>query len=301
MVQKTERIIVNQMQQAASDMAYVDDLYRAFRRIRHDFANYLQSSSFESEDEEFILRLRVLKRETLQQVEELLGRLDEIEKKSRKENFPWLDRMPEMVRRPSERTLVLNRTWQEMKSYFKAQLEELFLIRPVLEHLQDRLQRSLPPDEEESRIHLEECDSIHCHMTAEHVLLAAFVYGFQQQASAIGAGFRFQIAIPQPFRNRWTDLFFLLGLAREKSIHALSGNVYPADVRHDAGLIRIRLAEGMGLWHFFLEYGRMQEGADEIPTPDFSESRALKRILKKMNATLHEKQTDMKIQIDITG
>ena len=287
-------------------MVYVDDLYRAFRRIRHDFANYLQSSSFESEDEEFILRLRVLKRETLQQVEELLGRLDEIENKSRKENFPWLDRMPEMVRRPSERTLVLNRTWQEMKSYFKAQLEELFLIRPILEHLQDRLQRSLPPDEEESRIHLEECDSIKCHMTAEHVLLAAFVYGFHQKALAKSILFRFQIAIPKPFSGRWADLFYLLGLSKERSLAALENIGDSTAKRKESCIIRIRLAEGMGLWHFFLEYGRMREdgtddGMEQPAYSGFSQNKALKKILKKMDATLHEKIQDRRVQVDITG
>ncbi len=301
MNQKAERIALCQMQQAAADMVYMDELYRAFRRIRHDFANYLQCSNFESEGEDFILRLRVLKKETLQLVDELLEKMPEIEEKSRRADFSWLKEPIALKRNSNERTRVLLKIWEEMKGYFECQLQEVFRITPVLLHLQDRLQRSLPPDERESREHLAECDSICCHMTAENVLLAAYVYTFQKEAESIGVTFRFQLSVPTRFHDRLGDFFYLLGISKAAAIAALSGYDRTGDKHHDAGVIRIRMAEGMGLWHFFLEYGRMREDDELMLRGDFENDRYLKKILKRMDAVLSEKENDRKVQVDITG
>ncbi|MCR5417363.1 MAG: hypothetical protein K6E84_00425 [Lachnospiraceae bacterium] len=306
MISHGEKQLIGRMQQAWSDMKRPDELYRGFRRIRHDFANYIQSSSFESEDEGFILRLRVLKKNTLDLTNELLEEVNEYIATEPLKTYDYLtEELPEMGAR-DVRGQVLRRLWLSMREYFAVQLTELSRVKEILEHLQDRLERSLPPDEEESRIHLEECDSITCHMTADDPLLAAYVYTLNRRCSEAGGMFRFQMGIPVCFQQDVADLYYILGRISEVIEVFLQELALQEEVKGRGGedaqqsspvLIRLRLAGNMGLWHLFLEMGPAREGDPAYLARD----KALKKILRRMDASFRQMREEDKIRIDITG
>ena len=308
----SQRVILSEMQEAARDMAFYDDLYKSFRKIRHDFANYVQSSGYESEDDSFILRVRMLKKDTLSDVNNLLKRLDQlpydIEKPEPVYYYPYLEkRKPEAGKRKAETRAVLSGLWEKMKEYYISQQNELPVMKNVLVNLQDRLERSLPPDEEESHIHLEECDSIRFHMTAEDPLLASYVYVFRNSCLEKDADFRFRIQVPSVFKDDNSDLYYLLALAYQTAMDYLE--VFRG------GLIRISFASGMGLWHFLLdmkpvEVSDEEDAADEKKFDaeilsefheNMSRDKALIKMLKKLDATLKVKREQGRVSIDIVG
>lgn len=321
MITKTERSILNDMRCAATDMVLYDEIYRSFRKIRHDFANYIQSSSLESEDENFILRIRVLKKGTLEDTNNLLKRLEElpfdIESPDPEGVYPYLSRRQRPKGKMCERDRLLFDLWEKMKTYYIMQQQELSAMKKVLLNLQDRLERSLAPDEEESRIHLEECDSIKCHMTAENVLLAAFVYTVSSQCTERGADFRFRLTVPDAFKNADGDLFCLLSLTEMQAMTftGLAGPLgKPVKQAGDetAGnryLVRVLLASGMGLWHFSLECG-LKGDADNEPQllqndrdaeNLFENNKMIKKLLRKKKCTLSSAGSPNALKIDIVG
>ena len=301
-------------------MEVIDRLYSDFRKIRHDFANYVQSNQFESEDEDFILRLRVLKKQTLELTNKLLVELEDyIDTDQTKiiERYSWLceNEIPPF-KKTDERGKVLTQIWTQMKEYYLIQLQELPNVKVILLHLQDRLERSLPPDEYEAQIHLDECDSVQCHITADNVLIAAYAYIFKCECQKMGAQFRFQLPVPKTFEGKYGDLFYLLGLAKQQTeeyLRNLPANAENADKEQQESrppLVRIRFAIGMGLWHFTLEYGiPCDETASGVDIEELSETsyniiqtdKHLRRILKKREATIHCTCHDGLMSVDIAG
>ncbi len=298
-------------------MAVIDRLYSDFRKIRHDFANYVQSSQFESEDENFILRLRVLKKQTLALTNQLLPGIEEFidtDQSNVIKRYSWmLDSSIAIPKSSNQRCDVLMKLWAEMKGYFRTQLRELSKVKTILLHLQDRLERSLPPDEYEAKEHLDECDSVQCHITAENVLIAAFAYVFKNECEDKDVQFRFQLPIPKAFEGQYGDLFYLLGLAKQQAEEYMKK--FPdhkeTDVEDDRSpLVRIRFAIGMGLWHFTLEYGTpasedealkdVEESADTIYN-SMQTDKYLRKVLKKRDATLRYMQSNGMTCIDIAG
>ncbi len=318
-----------------ADMKLYDSLYQDFRRIRHDFANYVQSSQFESEDEDFILRLRMLKKETLKLVDALLERLDKLplEQAGEEDGFyqyPYLmPQTPKPKMKPKDR--VLFALWEEMKLYFVHQLKELPTLIPVLLSLQDRLQRSLPPDEWEAEQHLKECDSIRFHETAQSPLLAAFLHTCKEKAQQNGMVFQYRISVPDCFSERLTDLFYLLGCAKTACFGWAEGR--------ENSQVRLYLASGLGLWHFsmnavirdreedlFADEEDEQAGESRAKTnaqfnhkmdkpaaseedqrrtealiAGFTKDRVLLKILKKQKASMEVEREHAGFRIDIMG
>ncbi len=313
--------ILSEMLEAGRDMALYDDLYKSFRKIRHDFANYIQNSGFETEDEIFILRVRVLKKDTLVLVNSLLDRLHNLDINLQDPDpvsiYPYLAACSaeDSMKASGCRTLQL--LWDEMKGYFVLQQKQLSTVEKVLLNLQDRLERSLPPDEEESRIHLAECDSISCHMTADDPLTAAYLFVFRNACLENGADFRFRIRIPKTFEGKTAELYHIFALAYE--------NAKAFTKSCPESLVRILLAEGMGLWHFMLELkpskaseekdipaekasGGNEEGlaagvnmTETVFEETISSDRTLKKILRKMDASMKVKREDGGVCIDIVG
>lgn len=317
MIRKTERLIISQMEQASDEMAVIDRLYSDFRKIRHDFANYVQSSQFESEDEDFILRLRVLKKQTLALTNQLLPKIEEFIESDQNnviDRYSWMQESSiPLPKKTDRRCDVLLTIWAEMKGYFRTQLCELGKVKTILKHLQDRLERSLPPDEYEAKEHLDECDSVQCHITAENVLIAAFAYVFKNECEDNGVQFRFQLPIPKAFEGQYADLFYLLGLAKQQAEEYMKMRPDKTETEGEdirSVLVRIRFAIGMGLWHFTLEYGT--PAAEDEDLKDIEEStdtfynsmktdKYLRKILKKRDASLHCMQNNGMTCVDIAG
>ncbi|MCR4690998.1 MAG: hypothetical protein K5739_06630 [Lachnospiraceae bacterium] len=283
-----KRKIIKLMQQATQDMTPYHLLYRRFRKIRHDFANYVQSSSFEGDDEEFYDRLRTLKKNTLSQVDELLQTLsdEQVTEKPLPDRFPYLAQDLSISVNPGTPEAVLQKVWNRMRLYFLAQLRQIPDMIPVLTQLQDRLQRSLPPDEQEAQEHLDACDSLNAYIASDHVLISAYVAGVRSICTEADTTFYFQLGIPEVFKEKWEDYFYLLASFETVFTNHISQKAkqsemifYPALVddefddegwnnqtenktkdqreapQQDKQIFRLRMAENMGLWHMRAEAG----------------------------------------------
>jgi hypothetical protein len=244
--------------------------------------------------------------------------------------YPYLKpETPKTKMKPKDK--VLFDLWEEMKLYFVHQLEELPTLIPILLSLQDRLQRSLPPDEREAEEHLQECDSIRFHETADSPLLAAFLHTCKEKAQKGDMVFQYRISVPECFSEKLTDLFYLLGCAKTACFGWAEGR--------ENSQVRLYLASGLGLWHFSMNAAIRQKEEDlmdseageaegqpgqktnaqlikemelsEVSEADkkrtealiaaFTKDRALLKILKKQKASMEVERDKGGFRIDIMG
>lgn len=227
-------------------------LFYAFRKIRHDFANYVQTLQLFAETENHDEKKK-MKKEILDQI----GRFYEC----MPDTVPLFPLMPAKVTRNIQLGL-LYETWAAIRQEMEKLPDTIKKMQEPLQKLEDQLERSLDPDESETEALLWGLDQFRSLPTEEASALSVLMDLCMQEAEQNSCLLRYKICQPTCFQMAYPDTLLLY---RQLFLLALSGAGQSGGKRDmSSAVIRLRSAEKFNMWHLHLEFPYTPDGQDSL-------------------------------------
>ena len=227
-------------------------LFYAFRKIRHDFANYVQTLQLFAETENHDEKKK-MKKEILDQI----GRFYEC----MPDTVPLFPLMPAKGTRNIQLGL-LYETWAAIRQEMEKLPDTIKKMQEPLQKLEDQLERSLDPDESETEALLWGLDQFRSLPTEETSALSVLMDLCMQEAEQNSCLLRYKICQPTCFRMAYPDMLLLY---RQLFLLALSGaGQSGGKTDMSSAVIRLRSAEKFNMWHLHLEFPYTPDGQDSL-------------------------------------
>ena len=227
-------------------------LFYAFRKIRHDFANYVQTLQLFAETENYEEKKK-MKKEILDQI----GRFYEC----MPDTVPLFPLMPAKVTRNIQLGL-LYETWAAIRQEMEKLPDTIKKMQEPLQKLEDQLERSLDPDESETEALLWGLDQFRSLPMEETSALSVLMDLCMQEAEQNSCMLRYKICQPTCFRMAYPDMLLLY---RQLFLLALSGaGQSGGKTDMSSAVIRLRSAEKFNMWHLHLEFPYTPDGQDSL-------------------------------------
>lgn len=227
-------------------------LFYAFRKIRHDFANYVQTLQLFAETENYDEK-KEMKKGILDQI----GRFYEC----MPDTVPLFPPMPAKATRNTQLGL-LYETWSEIRREMEKLPDTIRGMLEPLQKLQDQMERSLDPDESETEALLWGLDQFRSLPTEETSALSVLMDLCMQEAEQNSCLLRYKICQPTCFRMAYPDMLLLY---RQLFLLALSGaGQSGGKTDMSSAVIRLRSAEKFNMWHLHLEFPYTPDGQDSL-------------------------------------
>ena len=225
-------------------------LFYAFRKIRHDFANYVQTLQLFAETENYDEK-KEMKKGILDQI----GRFYEC----MPDTVPLFPPMPAKATRNTQLGL-LYETWSEIRREMEKLPDTIRGMLEPLQKLQDQMERSLDPDESETEALLWGLDRFRSLPTEETSALSVLMDLCMQEAEQNSCLLRYKICQPTCFQMAYPDILLLY---RQLFLLALSGaGQSGGKTDMSSAVIRLRSAEKFNMWH--LEFPYTPDGQDSL-------------------------------------
>lgn len=227
-------------------------LFYAFRKIRHDFANYVQTLQLFAEVENYDEKKKMKK-----------GILDQIGRfyECMPDTVPLFPPMPAKATRNTQLGL-LYETWSEIRQEMEKLPDTIRGMQEPLQKLQDQMERSLDPDESETEALLSGLDQFRSLPTEETSALSVLMDLCMQEAEQNSCLLRYKICQPTCFQMAYPDMLLLY---RQLFLLALSGVEQSGKESWQATkTIRLRSAEKFNMWHLHLEFPYTPDGQDSL-------------------------------------
>lgn len=227
-------------------------LFYAFRKIRHDFANYVQTLQLFAETENYDEK-KEMKKGILDQI----GRFYEC----MPDTVPLFPPMPAKATRNTQLGL-LYETWSEIRREMEKLPDTIRGMQEPLQKLQDQMERSLDPDESETEALLSGLDQFRSLPTEETSALSVLMDLCMQEAEQNSCLLRYKICQPTCFQMAYPDMLLLY---RQLFLLALSGaGQSGGKTDMSSAVIRLRSAEKFDMWHLHLEFPCTPDGQDSL-------------------------------------
>lgn len=227
-------------------------LFYAFRKIRHDFANYVQTLQLFAETENYDEK-KEMKKGILDQI----GRFYEC----MPDTVPLFPPMPAKATRNTQFGL-LYETWSEIRREMEKLPDTIRGMLEPLQKLQDQMERSLDPDESETEALLWGLDQFRSLPTEETSALSVLMDLCMQEAEQNSCLLRYKICQPTCFQMAYPDMLLLY---RQLFLLALSGaGQSGGKTDMSSAVIRLRSAEKFDMWHLHLEFPYTPDGQDSL-------------------------------------
>ena len=227
-------------------------LFYAFRKIRHDFANYVQTLQLFAETENYDEK-KEMKKGILDQI----GRFYEC----MPDTAPLFPPMPAKATRNTQLGL-LYETWSEIRREMEKLPDTIRGMLEPLQKLQDQMERSLDPDESETEALLWGLDQFRSLPTEETSALSVLMDLCMQEAEQNSCLLRYKICQPTCFQMAYPDMLLLY---RQLFLLALSGaGQSGGKTDMSSAVIRLRSAEKFNMWHLHLEFPYTPDGQDSL-------------------------------------
>lgn len=227
-------------------------LFYAFRKIRHDFANYVQTLQLFAEVENYDEKKKMKK-----------GILDQIGRfyECMPDTVPLFPPMPAKATRNTQLGL-LYETWSEIRREMEKLPDTIRGMQEPLQKLQDQMERSLDPDESETEALLSGLDQFRSLPTEETSALSVLMDLCMQEAEQNSCLLRYKICQPTCFQMAYPDMLLLY---RQLFLLALSGaGQSGGKTDMSSAVIRLRSAEKFNMWHLHLEFPCTPDGQDSL-------------------------------------
>lgn len=227
-------------------------LFYAFRKIRHDFANYVQTLQLFAEVENYDEKKKMKK-----------GILDQIGRfyECMPDTVPLFPPMPAKATRNTQLGL-LYETWSEIRREMEKLPDTIKKMLEPLQKLEDQLERSLDPDESETEALLSGLDQFRSLPTEETSALSVLMDLCMQEAEQNSCLLRYKICQPTCFQMAYPDMLLLY---RQLFLLALSGaGQSGGKTDMSSAVIRLRSAEKFDMWHLHLEFPCTPDGQDSL-------------------------------------
>lgn len=227
-------------------------LFYAFRKIRHDFANYVQTLQLFAEVENYDEKKKMKK-----------GILDQIGRfyECMPDTVPLFPPMPAKATRNTQLGL-LYETWSEIRREMEKLPDTIKKMQEPLQKLQDQMERSLDPDESETEALLSGLDQFRSLPTEETSALSVLMDLCMQEAEQNSCLLRYKICQPTCFQMAYPDMLLLY---RQLFLLALSGaGQSGGKTDMSSAVIRLRSAEKFDMWHLHLEFPCTPDGQDSL-------------------------------------
>ena len=227
-------------------------LFYAFRKIRHDFANYVQTLQLFAEVENYDEKKKMK--------QDILGQI-----KLFYEDIPQdtlqAPALPVITTRNTQLRL-LYETWSEIRREMEKLPDTIRGMQEPLQKLQDQLERSLDPDESETEALLSGLDQFRSLPTEETSALSVLMDLCMQEAEQNSCMLRYKICQPTCFQMAYPDMLLLY---RQLFLLALSGVEQSGKESWQATKsIRLRSAEKFDMWHLHLKFPYTPDGQDSL-------------------------------------
>lgn len=228
-------------------------LFYAFRKIRHDFANYVQTLQLFAETENYDEK-KEMKKGILDQI----GRFYEC----MPDTVPLFSPMPAKATRNTQLGL-LYETWSEIRREMEKLPDTIRGMLEPLQKLQDQMERSLDPDESETEALLSGLDRFRSLPMEETPALSVLMDLCMQETEQNSCLLRYKICQPTCFQMAYPDMLLLY---RQLFLLALSGAGQQSGGKTDmsSAVIRLRSAEKFDMWHLHLEFPYTPDGQDSL-------------------------------------
>lgn len=263
-------------------------LFYAFRKIRHDFANYVQTLQLFAETENYTEK-KEMKQEILGQIRQFYDAVPDA---------PQFPAPPEKPVR-NARGSALYEVWSAIRREMEKLPDTIHGVQDPLLKLQDQLERSLDPDESETEELLSCLDQFRSLPMEKTPALSVLMDLCMQEAEQNGCLLRYKICQPTCFQIAYPDLLMLY---RQLFLLALSGAGQSGEkTGQEANTILLRSAEKFDMWHLHLEYpyaGKEQEKMQ--PVQKTTIFRCIRRLAKTYKLQLKFAQTPDGIRLDLT-
>ena len=227
-------------------------LFYAFRKIRHDFANYVQTLQLFAEVENYDEKKKMKK-----------GILDQIGRfyECMPDTVPLFPPMPAKATRNTQLGL-LYETWSEIRREMEKLPDTIRGMQEPLQKLEDQLERSLDPDESETEALLSGLDQFRSLPTEETSALSVLMDLCMQEAEQNSCLLRYKICQLTCFQMAYPDMLLLY---RQLFLLALSGaGQSGGKTDMSSAVIRLRSAEKFDMWHLHLEFPCTPDGQDSL-------------------------------------
>lgn len=227
-------------------------LFYAFRKIRHDFANYVQTLQLFAEVENYDEKKKMK--------QDILGQI-----KLFYEDIPQdtlqAPVLPVITTRNTQLRL-LYETWSEIRREMEKLPDTIRGMQEPLQKLEDQLERSLDPDESETEALLSGLDRFRSLPMEETPALSVLMDLCMQEAEQNSCMLRYKICQPTCFQMAYPDMLLLY---RQLFLLALSGVEQSGKESWQATKsIRLRSAEKFDMWHLHLEFPYTPDGQDSL-------------------------------------
>ena len=249
-------------------------LFYAFRKIRHDFANYVQTLQLFAETENYDEKKKMKKNLLVVMLVSLIlvtpfvfsvhasaaenttdqtGRFYEC----MPDTVPLFPLMPAKVTRNIQLGL-LYETWAAIRQEMEKLPDTIKKMLEPLQKLQDQMERSLDPDESETEALLSGLDRFRSLPTEETSALSVLMDLCMQEAEQNSCLLRYKICQPTCFQMAYPDMLLLY---RQLFLLALSGaGQSGGKTDMSSAVIRLRSAEKFNMWHLHLEFPYTPDG-----------------------------------------
>lgn len=245
-------------------------LFYAFRKIRHDFANYVQTLQLFAEVENYDEKKKMKK-----------GILDQIGRfyECMPDTVPLFPPMPAKVTRNTQLGL-LYETWSEIRREMEKLPDTIQKMLEPLQKLQDQMERSLDPDESETEALLSGLDRFRSLPMEETPALSVLMDLCMQEAEQNSCLLRYKICQSTCFQMAYPDMLLLY---RQLFLLALSGaGQSGGKTDMSSAVIRLRSAEKFDMWHLHLEFPCTPDGQDSLLQMQKTQ---MYRCIRKMSKT----------------
>ena len=227
-------------------------LFYAFRKIRHDFANYVQTLQLFAEVENYDEKKKMK--------QDIIGQI-----KLFYEDIPQdtlqAPALPVITTRNTQLRL-LYETWSEIRREMEKLPDTIRGMQEPLQKLQDQMERSLDPDESETEALLSGLDRFRSLPTEETSALSVLMDLCMQEAEQNSCLLRYKICQPTCFQMAYPDMLLLY---RQLFVLALSGaGQSGGKTDMSSAVIRLRSAEKFNMWHLHLEFPYTPDGQDSL-------------------------------------
>lgn len=227
-------------------------LFYAFRKIRHDFANYVQTLQLFAEVENYDEKKKMK--------QDIIGQI-----KLFYEDIPQdtlqAPALPVITTRNTQLRL-LYETWSEIRREMEKLPDTIRGMLEPLQKLQDQMERSLDPDESETEALLSGLDQFRSLPTEETSALSVLMDLCMQEAEQNSCLLRYKICQPTCFQMAYPDMLLLY---RQLFLLALSGaGQSGGKTDMSSAVIRLRSAEKFNMWHLHLEFPCTPDGQDSL-------------------------------------
>ena len=259
--------------------------FQKLARIRHDFANYMQSIQIFLMDEGAAAEGRRMKQQIIALIDDLLeDAYKEMERKYLEKND--YDRCPSF-HDYEKMDVVLSQQWKSWflkKKYFEDMYKEIPRMYMILAEMKDKLSYSMDPDERECEYMLSVLDSFRNQTHVDHPVLAALVSDVDFRCVEAGITFHHKVEVPDTFEISIPEVYYLYDTLLSYAF-CQAQNYTSSEGKE----IRFRTASQYGLWHLQMEC------PPGIPLPD----KSFLRLLKRHKITYKYRCINGKTQIDL--